>query len=89
VIPLQASKTAESRLAKANAQLFDLKTQANRLAEQQKAIPPQLLEELDAKQKEVSVLEAELQRKKSFVDSLRAKYEADKLRYRELKTAGR
>jgi len=86
-IPLQASKTAENRLAKANAQLFDLKTQANRLAEQQKAIPPQLLEEIDAKQKEVSVIEAELQQKKNYADSLRAKYEADKLRYRELKTA--
>lgn len=86
-IPLQAIKTAENRLAKANAQLFDLKTQANRLAGEQKAIPPQLLEEIDARQTDVSALEAELQKKKSYAESIRVKYEADKLRYRELKTA--
>jgi hypothetical protein len=88
-IPLQAVKTAENRLDKANDQLFDLKSQADRLAGQQKAIPPNLLEEIDVKQKEISALEAELQQKKSYAESVRAKYEADKLRYRELKTAGR
>lgn len=88
-IPLEAVKTAENRLAKVNQQLFELKTQADRLAGQQKAITPQLLEEIDAKQKEVAALEAELQQKKSYADSVRARYETDKLRYRELKTAGR
>jgi hypothetical protein len=88
-IPLQAVKTAENRLEKANDQLFDLKSQADRLAGQQKAIPPNLLEEIGVKQKEISALEAELQQKKSYAESVRAKYEADKLRYRELKTARR
>jgi hypothetical protein len=88
-IPLQAIRTSENRLAKANQQLFELKTQADRLAGQQKAIPPPLLEEIDVKQKEVSAIEAELQQKKSYADSVRARYEADKLRYRELKTAGK
>jgi len=89
VIPMQAVKTSENRLAKVNQQLFDLKTQANQLAGQQKAIPPQLLEEIEVKQKEVSAVEAELQQKKSYAESVREKYEADKLRYRELKTAGK
>lgn len=88
-IPLQAVKTAENRLAKANQQLFELKTQAVRLAGQQKAIPPNLLEEIDVKQKEVLALEAELQQKISYADSVRARYEADKRRYRELKTVSR
>jgi len=88
-IPLQAVKTAENRLEKANDQLFDLKSQADRLAGQQKAIPPNLLEEIGVKQKEISALEAELQQKKGYAESVRAKYEADKLRYRELKTARR
>ncbi len=88
-IPLQAVKTAENRLDKANDQLFDLKSQADRLAGQQKAIPPNLLEEIGVKQKEISALEAELQQKKSYAESVRAKFEADKLRYRELKMAGR
>jgi len=88
-IPLQAVKTAENRLDKANSQLFDLKSQADRLAGQQKAIPPNLLEEIDGKHKEVSALEAELQQKKSYADSVRARYEGDKLRYRELNTASK
>jgi hypothetical protein len=89
VMPVQAVKTSENRLDKVNQQLFDLKTQANQLAGQQKAIPPNLLEEIDVKQKEVSAVEAELQQKKSYAESVREKYEADKLRYRELKTAGK
>jgi len=89
VIPLQAIKTSENRLAKADKQLFELKSQADRLAGQQKAIPPQLLEEIDVKQKAVSALEAEVRQKKTYADSVRARYEADKLRYRELKTAGK
>lgn len=88
-IPLQAIRTSENRLAKADKLLLDLKSQADRLAGQQKAIPPALLEEIDARQKEVSALEAEVKQKKSFADSVRARYEADKLRYRELKTAGK
>lgn len=88
-IPLQAIKTAENRLAKANSQLFDLKSEANRLAGQEKAIPPYLLEEIDGKLEEIPELEDELQQKKSYAESVRAKYQADKLRYRELKTAGK
>lgn len=88
-IPLQAVKTSESKLGKADQQLLDLKSQADRLAGQQKAIPPQLLEEIDAKQKAVSALEAEVRQKKTYADSVRARYEADKLRYRELKTTGK
>jgi hypothetical protein len=88
-IPLQAIKTAENRLAKANSQLFDLKSEANRLAGQEKAIPPYLLEEIDVKLKEIPKLEDEFQERKSYAESVRAKYEADKLRYRELKTAGK
>jgi hypothetical protein len=87
-IPLQAVKNSENKLAKADQLLSDLKSQADRLAGQQKAIPPQLLEEIDAKQKAVSALEAEVRQKKTYADSVRARYEADKLRYRELKTAG-
>lgn len=88
-IPFQAIKTAEYRLAKANSQLFDLKSQAIRLAGEEKAIPPYLLEEIDAKLKEMPELEAEVLEKKSYAESVRARYEADKLRYRELMTAGK
>lgn len=88
-IPLQAIRASENRFAKADKQLLDLKTQADRLAGQQKAIPPQLLEEIAVKQKAVSELEAEVQQKKDHAESVRARYEADKLRFRELKAAGK
>jgi hypothetical protein len=88
-IPLQAVKTSEKKLAKVDNQLLELKSQADALAGQQKAIPPHLLEEIDVRQKEVSALGAEVQQKKSYADSVRARYEADKVRYRELKTAGK
>jgi hypothetical protein len=88
-IPLQAVRTSENRLAKADKLLLDLKSQAERLAGQQKAIPPALLEEIDARQKEVSALEAEVKQKMGYADSVRARFEADKLRYRELKAAGK
>ncbi len=89
VIPLQAVKTSENRLGKVNQELFELKTQADRLAGQQKAIPPPLLEEIDVKHKEVSALEADLKEKTSYAESVRARYEADLLRYRELRAAGK
>jgi hypothetical protein len=88
-IPLQAIKTSENRLAKVDKRLLELKSQADVLAGKQKAIPPHILEEIEVRQKEVSALQAEVQQKKSYADSVRARYEADKLRYRELKTAGK
>ena len=88
-IPLQAIKTAENRLAKVDKRLLELKSRADALAGQQKAIPPHLLEEIEVRQKEVSALEAEVQQKKSYADSVRARYESDKVRFRELKTAGK
>jgi hypothetical protein len=87
-IPLQAIKTAEKRLTKANSQLFDLKSHANRLAEQQKAIPPHLLEEIDRKYQEIPELEAELldkELRRIGAHQVRRR----KLRYRELKAAGK
>jgi hypothetical protein len=88
-ITMQAIKAAENRLARANSQLFDLKSQANRFAGEEKAIPPYLLEEIDVKLEEIPELEAEFLEKKSYAESVRAKYDADKLRYRELKSAGK
>jgi hypothetical protein len=84
-IPAQGTKTLESKLDKANQQLSELKKQADALATQKKTLPPHLLEEVHAGQKEVSGLEAELAQRKLQSDSIRAKYEAEKRRFRELK----
>ena len=87
-IPAQGTKSVESKLEKVNQQLTDLKNQADTLAMQKKPLPAHLLEEVNASQKEVSALEADLAQRKAQSDSVRARYEADKQRFRELKGAG-
>ncbi len=86
-IPAQGMKTIESKLDKVNQQLTELKKQADALATQKKTLPPRVLEKVHASQKEVSGLEADLAQRKVQSDSIRAKYEADKQRFRELKGA--
>lgn len=84
-LPLQSIKAAETKLEKTNNDLFELKKQADALASQQKPLPPELLEDVQARQKQVAALEAELAQKKAHADAIRARYDADKQRYRELK----
>lgn len=85
--PAQGAKAIEAKLDKVNKQLTDLKEQAETLATQQKPLPAHLLEEVSVTQKEVSGLEADLAQRKVQSDSIRARYEADKHRFRELKGA--
>lgn len=86
-IPAQGVKSIESKLDKFNQQLTELKKQADTLATQKKPLPAHLLEEVNVSQKVVSGLEADLVQRKAQSDSIRAKYEADKQRFRELKDA--
>ena len=86
-IPAQGTKTSEAKLEKVNLRLTDLKKQADTLAAQQKQLPPHLLEDVAAAQKDVGVLEADLAQRKIQSDGIRAKFEADKQRFRELKGA--
>lgn len=87
-IPAQGMKTVESKLDKVNRQLTELKKQADALATQKKPLPAHLLEDVNASQKEVTGLEADLAQRKAQSDSIRARFEADKQRFRELKGAG-
>ena len=84
-IPLQSVKGLEGKLEKANNDLFDLKKQADTLASQQKPLPPDLIEDVQIKQKQIAVLETELAQKKANAEAIRARFESDKQRYRELK----
>ena len=87
-IPEQGIKTIESKLGKANQQLTELKKQADALAAQKKTLPAQLLEDVNVIQKKISELEADLMQRKAQSDAIRAKFESDKKRFRELKGAG-
>lgn len=87
-LPMQGTKSLESKLEKVNGQLTELKKHADTLATQKKTLPPHLLEDVNHSQKEIAGIEAELAQRKVQSDSIRAKFEADKQRFRELKGAG-
>ncbi len=84
-IPMLSIKGLEGKLEKVNNDLFDLKKDADTLASQQKPLPSDLIEDVQIKQKQVAVLETELVQKKANAEAIRARFESDKQRYRELK----
>jgi hypothetical protein len=84
-MPLQSIKNLEAKNQKVGSELFALKKQADTLASQQKPLPPDLIEDVQAKQKQQGSLESELARKHAEVERIRARFESDKARYRELK----
>ena len=86
-IPAQRTQTVEAKLEKVNLRLTELKKQADALATQQKPLPAHLLEEVTATQTAVAALEADLAQRKAQSDSIRIRFEADKVRFRELKGA--
>jgi hypothetical protein len=86
-IPMQGTKNVETKLDKTNQQLTELKKQADALAAQKKPLPAPLLEDVSANQREISAMEADLAQRKVQSNAIRAKYEADKMRFRELKGA--
>jgi hypothetical protein len=84
-IPAQGTKTVETKLTKASERLTALKKQADDLAAQKKPLPAPLLEDVNATQKEIARYEADLAERKAQANAIRARFEADKQRYRELK----
>ena len=83
-IPEEGTKNNEAKLERINEQLTDLKKQADTLATQKKPLPPRLLDDVAAAQKNIAVLEADLVQRKVQSEAIRAKYEADKQRFHEL-----
>ena len=87
VIPAEGTKANEAKLEKINQQLTELKKQADALATQKKPLLPRLLDDVAATQKNIAVLEADLVQRKAQSEAIRAKYEAEKQRFYELKGA--
>ena len=83
--PLQAVKVAETRLGKLDKELEGLQKQAEGFTSKNKPVPAHLTEEINRKQSTQSALISELAQKNTQVSQIRARYEADKLRFRELK----
>ena len=85
VIPAEGTKANEAKLEKINQQLTELKKQADALATQKKPLLPRLLDDVVATQKNIAVLEADLVQRKAQSAAIRAKYEAEKRRFYELR----
>ena len=83
-IPEQAVKALEAKLERSNQQLTDLKQKADTIASQKKTLPPQLLEDVSATQKDISGTQTEMTQRKAQADVIRAKFDNDKQRFREL-----
>lgn len=85
-MPLQAVKVAETRLGKLDKELEGLQKQADGFTSKKKPVPAHLAEDINRKQAARSTLESELAQKRGQADQIRAKFEGDKLRFRELKS---
>lgn len=85
-MPLQAVKVAETRLGKLDKELEGLRKQAEGFTSKKEPVPAHLGEEIKRKQAAQSALQSELAQKNAQADQIRAKFEADKQRFRELKS---
>lgn len=83
--PLQAVKVSETRLGKLDKELESLQKQADGFTSKKKPVPAHLTEDINSKRSAQSALQSELAQKNSQVSQIRARYEADKVRFRELK----
>ena len=83
-IPLQAIRSLDPRLKKAQERLNALQRQATGLAESGKQVPDGLSQDIADQKAEVDGFKAELDRHQAQVQAIRAKYDEDKKRYVEL-----
>lgn len=83
-LPTQAIKGIEPRLKAAWARLEALKGQADALAKSGKTVPDALKEDILLEEKQVALFEGELRAKQTEATHIREKYDADKMRFREL-----
>ena len=83
-MPLQAARTVEARHGKSEKELQDLTKQADGYVSRKKPVPAHISEDITRKQSSLTALETELAQKNAQVDAIRAKFDADKQRFREL-----
>ena len=86
-VPLQAIKGLEPRVNRVQAQVGALRRQADGFAQAGKPVPLGLKEEIDEQTREVAAMQTELNQLQDSVAAIRARFEADRKRYLELKQA--
>ena len=83
-LPVQAIRSLEPRLKKAQERLNALQRQAAGLAEAGKQVPDGLSQDIADQKAEVDAFKAEMDRHQAQVQAIRTKYDEDKKRYVEL-----
>ena len=83
-LPMQAIKGIEPRLKAAWARLEALKSQSESFTKAGKPVPEALKEDLAMQEREVAQLEGEMRAKQTEATNIREKFDADKIRFREL-----
>lgn len=78
------SKSAELRIKQVGEHLTQYRNQTAIIAKAGKPIPADLQQDISNAESEIQHLKDTLQQKKKDMESVRAKFEADKLRFREL-----
>jgi hypothetical protein len=78
---LLQAKSAQKKLDQYN-------KQAKAIESHKKPIPPDLAKDIDQAQREKGRLEAQVKQKQQTTESIRASFDADKVRFRELKQNG-
>ena len=78
------SKSAELRIKQVEERLAKYRNQATASTKAGKPIPGDLRQDIANAESETRHLKETIQQKKKDIDAVRAKFEADKLRYREL-----
>lgn len=79
------NKAVEAKLIKVNENLAGLRSKADALATQKKPIPAALLDDVKDTEKEAAMLNSDLAQKNTQIEALRARYEAQKQRFQQLK----
>lgn len=79
-----AIKSAETRAVAVDANLAEMNERAARIEKAGRTIPANLRDDLAQANKESAELKRNVQKNLEAMDAVRAKYEADKLRFREL-----
>lgn len=86
-MPIQALKTLEPRLKKAQARLAKLEAQRDEQTEAGKAPSQFLLEDIEAEKREVQSIRGDMDRHAAMIATIRTRYEADRKRFIELTEA--
>lgn len=87
-LPIQALRSLEPRIKKAQARLVSLESRRDEMTKAGKTPPDYLLEDIEGEKREVQALRADMDRHSAQIATIRTRYEGDRKRFIELTEAG-